>query len=174
MSLFRFKFTTFLKLRGYQIKYSNFSMIKISEITAEQTYPIRQTVLRQNEPLEKCIYPFDTDDSTLHFGLFESDLLVGIISIFETKKELFVDDKQYQIRGMAVLENHQKKGYGGALVRHAVSQLQKEKNFLVWFNARIIAVGFYEKLNFEKIGDLFEIVPIGDHYVMFKRYRERH
>ncbi len=172
MSLFRFKFKTFLKLYSYQNQSPNFSMIKISEITAAQTYPIRHTVLRKNEPLEKCVYPFDTDDSTLHFGLFESDLLVGIISVFATKKDLFADDKQYQIRGMAVLASHQKKGYGDALVRHAVSQLQKEKNFLIWFNARIIAVGFYEKLNFEKIGDVFKIVPIGDHYVMFKRYRE--
>jgi ribosomal protein S18 acetylase RimI-like enzyme len=71
---------------------------------------------------------------------------------------------------MAVLENHQKKGYGAALVQHAMSYLQKEKEFLVWFNARIIALGFYEKLGFQKIGIEFEIVPIGMHYIMYKRF----
>ena len=105
-----------------------------------------------------------------HFGLFENELLVGIVSIFETKKELFEDVKQFQIRGMAVLPTHQNKGYGAALIRHAVDHLQKEKEFLIWFNARIIALGFYEKLGFEKNGNAFEIVPIGMHYIMFKRY----
>ncbi len=145
-------------------------MIQIRKIAAAETYPLRHAILRQNEPIEKCVYPFDTDDSTLHFGLFENQSLIGVISVFETKKELFVDRKQFQIRGMAVLENHQKKGYGAALVQHAMTYLQKEQEFLIWFNARIIALGFYEKLGFEKIGTEFEIVPIGMHYIMFKRF----
>ncbi len=145
-------------------------MIQIRKITAAETYPLRHAILRQNEPIEKCVYPFDNDDSTLHFGLFEDTSLIGVISVFKTKKDLFADDKQFQIRGMAVVENQQKKGYGAALVQHAISYLQKEKNFLIWFNARIIALGFYEKLGFGKIGDEFEIVPIGMHYVMCKRF----
>lgn len=145
-------------------------MIQIRKIAAAETYPLRHAILRQNEPVEKCVYPFDNDDSTIHFGLFENRLLVGIISVFATKKDLFGDNKQFQIRGMAVLNGQQKKGYGAALVQHAISYLQKEKNFLIWFNARIIALGFYEKLGFEKIGNEFEIVPIGLHYIMYKRF----
>ncbi len=145
-------------------------MFQIKKITASETYPLRHAILRQNEPIEKCIYPYDTEATTLHFGLFANQLLVGIVSIFETKKDLFEDVKQFQIRGMAVLESHQKKGYGAALIEHAVDYLQKEKEFLIWFNARIIALGFYEKLGFEKTGNAFEIVPIGMHYIMFKRY----
>jgi GNAT superfamily N-acetyltransferase len=145
-------------------------MFQIKKINASETYLLRHAILRQNEPIEKCVYPFDTAFSTLHFGLFENELLVGIVSIFETKKDLFEDVKQFQIRGMAVLESHQKKGYGAALIEHAVDYLQKEKEFLIWFNARIIALGFYEKLGFEKTGNPFEIFPIGMHYIMFKRY----
>ena len=71
---------------------------------------------------------------------------------------------------MAVLENQQKKGYGAALVRHTMAHLQKEKEYLVWFNARIIALGFYEKLGFQITGTEFEIVPIGMHFIMYKRF----
>lgn len=145
-------------------------MIQIRKITAAETYPLRHKILRKNEPIEKCVYPFDTADSTVHFGLFENNILLGIISVFETKKEVFNDKKQFQIRGMAVLENHQKNGYGATLVKHTMTYLQKEQEFLIWFNARIIALGFYEKLGFEKIGTEFEIVPIGMHYIMYKRF----
>lgn len=146
-------------------------MFQIKKIAASETYPLRHAILRQNEPIEKCIYPHDTDATTLHFGLFENELLVGIVSIFETKKDLFEDVKQFQIRGMAVLESHQKKGYGAVLIQHALDDyLKKEKEFLIWFNARVIAIGFYEKLGFETTGNAFEIVPIGMHYIMFKNY----
>ncbi len=145
-------------------------MFDIRKITATETYPLRHKILRQNEPIEKCVYPYDTADSTVHFGLFENNVLIGIISVFETSKDVFTVKKQFQIRGMAILENQQKKGYGAALVQHAISHLQKENNFLIWFNARIIALGFYEKLGFEKIGTEFEIVPIGMHYIMYKRF----
>ena len=145
-------------------------MFDIRKITAAETYPLRHKILRQNEPIEKCVYPFDTADSTVHFGLFEHNALFGIISVFETKKDVFTDQKQFQIRGMAVIENQQKKGYGAALVKHTMAYLQKEKEFLIWFNARIIALGFYEKLGFERIGTAFEIAPIGIHYIMYKRF----
>jgi GNAT superfamily N-acetyltransferase len=99
--------------------------------------------------------------------------LVGVISIFETSNPLFNDVKQFQIRGMAVLETHQKKGYGATLVNEAVAYLKThENNYTLWFNARIIAIGFYEKLGFEKIGDAFEIDTIGVHYMMYKKYSQ--
>jgi ribosomal protein S18 acetylase RimI-like enzyme len=145
-------------------------MLDIRIIAASETYPLRHKILRQNEPIEKCVYPFDTAASTVHFGLFEKNALLGIISVFETKNEIFNDQKQFQIRGMAVLENQQKKGYGAALVRHTMAHLQKEKEYLVWFNARIIALGFYEKLGFQITGTEFEIVPIGMHFIMYKRF----
>lgn len=146
-------------------------MPDIRKITASKTYPLRHAILRQNEPIEKCIYDFDNDPTTAHFGLFENNKLCGVISVFKTKKDLFEDELQFQIRGMAVLEDCRKKGYGAALVRHALSALSQEKEFLVWFNARIVALEFYRKLGFEITGKIFEIVPIGMHYVMFKRFK---
>lgn len=145
-------------------------MFEIKKIPASALYPIRHEILRKGEPIEKCIYPNDNAETTTHFGLYQKNMLVGVISIFETSNALFSDAKQFQIRGMAVLETHQKKGYGAALVNEAVAYLKtNEENYTLWFNARIIAVGFYEKLGFEKIGDAFEIDTIGVHYVMYKK-----
>lgn len=147
-------------------------MFEIKKIPASALYPIRHEILRKGEPIEKCIYPNDNAETTTHFGLYEKNMLVGVISIFETSNALFSDVKQFQIRGMAVIEKYQKKGYGAALVNEAVAFLKtNEENYTLWFNARIIAVGFYEKLGFEKIGDAFEIDTIGVHYIMYKKYK---
>ena len=148
-------------------------MIAIKKITANELYPIRHEILRKREPFEKCIYPNDNAASTLHFGLYENDVLAGVVSVFETKSVVFEDEKQFQIRGMAVLNEHQKKGYGAALVREVESYLKaNESHYTIWFNARIIAVGFYEKMGFEKIGNPFEIDTIGIHYIMYKKQHD--
>ena len=41
---------------------------------------------------------------------------------------------------------------------------------LWWCNARLVAVGFYEKLGLSVYGDIFEIEPIGPHKLMFCQF----
>ncbi len=107
-------------------------------------------------------------DTTTHFGLFLDKNLIGVISIFENKNPLFLAEKQFQIRGMAVLEEHQKKGFGADLVNYAEYFIKTQKADLIWFNARINAVGFYEKLGYKIIGDAFEIESVGDPFCTFQ------
>ena len=145
-------------------------MIAIKKISSSEALPIRHLVLRKGQAIEKCIYLNDDSETTSHFGLYENDTLSAIISVFQTKNKIFTDEKQFQIRGMAVLENHQKKGFGAALVRHVEAYLKKQKQYTIWFNARNIAVGFYEKMDFVKIGVPFEIDTIGVHYIMYKKH----
>ena len=71
---------------------------------------------------------------------------------------------------MAVLENHQKKGIGNALIVHCEKFATKQKAALIWFNAREKAVPFYIKMGFQISGTPFEIDTIGIHYLMYKRY----
>ena len=145
-------------------------MIAIKKISAIELYPIRHAILRKGEPFEKCIYPNDGANSTFHFGVYVNGVLAGVVSVFETKNAAFVDELQFQIRGMAVSEQYQKKGYGTALIREVESYLTtNHTHYTLWFNARIIAVGFYEKMGFNKFGELFEIDPIGMHYIMNKK-----
>ena len=158
-----------LYLNCYPYFISKIKMISIKKITAAEALPIRHQILRKGERIEKCMYPGDDFESTFHFGLFEEEVLSGIISVFETKNNIFTDEKQFQIRGMAVLENNRKKGFGVILVCHVEAYLKKENQYTIWFNARIVAIGFYEKLGYVKIGEPFEIDTIGIHYIMYKK-----
>lgn len=141
----------------------------IKQIHHTETYPIRQIILRPGRPLETCFFQGDELETTFHFGLFSEAKLVGIISLFKNNSPLFPYENQYQIRGMAVLEDYQKYGFGKQLVAHSEAFLKEKNTELIWFNAREIAVNFYEKSGYEIIGKAFEIPDVGVHYVMWKQ-----
>jgi len=140
----------------------------IREITALETFSVRHPVLRAGKPVESCHFDGDNLDSTKHFGWFENDILAGIVTVLENQSGNFSDVKQFQLRGMAVLENYQKKGIGEKLVLAAENYSKSQNGNLIWFNAREIAIGFYEKCGYKKAGNLFEIPGVGPHYIMYK------
>ena len=143
--------------------------MEIKKISSIETYPVRHEVLRKGKPIETCQFKGDDDDNTTHFGLFLENKLVGIISIFKEKNNLFSETNQYQIRGMAVLEAFQGKGLGVELVKEAENHCINLNADLIWFNAREKAVTFYKKLDYTIIGDSFIIPDVGPHFVMFKK-----
>ena len=146
----------------------NTKPVKIKQLSFEETYPIRQIVLRPNRPLETCFFEGDELETTLHFGGFVNNELVGIISLFKNNHLSFQEENQYQIRGMAVLENFRKYGLGKKIVEYSEDYLKQKNISLIWFNARESAVGFYQKSGYEIIGDSFNIPDVGIHYVMYK------
>ncbi len=144
-------------------------MPQIKKITATETFVVRQPVLRAGKPLSSCHFEGDDFETTSHFGLFLENEIVGVLSVVKEDSSFLDIPGQYRIRGMAVLENHRKKGYGEALIRHLETFLRSQKIPYVWFNARIIAINFYEKLGYEIVGDAFDMSDIGVHYKMYKK-----
>jgi ribosomal protein S18 acetylase RimI-like enzyme len=142
--------------------------VYIKQIHYSETYPIRQVILRPGRSLETCFFQGDELETTIHFGLFMGDKLAGIISLFKNNSHLFIEENQYQIRGMAVLEEYQKYGFGRQLVTHSEAFLKNISTKLIWFNAREVAVNFYKKSGYQIMGDVFEIPDVGPHYVMWK------
>ena len=110
----------------------------------------------------------DFTATTSHFGLYFEKQLVAIISSFKVQNKLFSEENQYQIRGMAVLDEFQKKGFGEALLNYCENEIKLKKGNLIWFNARKTAVGFYKKSGYKILGDRFEIPDVGPHYILFK------
>jgi ribosomal protein S18 acetylase RimI-like enzyme len=141
----------------------------IKEIPSKETYIVRQPVLRKGKPIESCIFEGDDLETTHHFGLYNNQDLTGIISLFDKINPIFAEKSQAQIRGMAVLETHQKKGFGEALVMHCETYCNENKVDLIWFNARTAAVGFYRKMGYQPLGEPFDIKDVGEHYLMFKK-----
>ena len=146
--------------------------MEIKKINSIDTYPVRHEVLRKGKPIETCQFKGDDDENTVHFGLYQKEQLIGIISIFKEKNELFSEINQFQIRGMAVLEEFQGKGFGAELVKEAENHCINLNANLIWFNARENAVPFYKKLDYIIIGDSFLIPDVGIHFAMYKKIRK--
>jgi ribosomal protein S18 acetylase RimI-like enzyme len=147
--------------------YSNMTLIK--EISSQETFIVKHPVLRKGKPIETCVFDDDDLETTHHIGLFDDLNLIGIISLFLKTNPIFAENIQAQIRGMAIVESHQKKGLGEALVKHCEEHCITNQFNLIWFNARTAAVGFYKKMGYEVKGNSFEIPEVGEHYLMYKK-----
>lgn len=136
-------------------------MIKL--ISAEETYPVRRAVLRKEFPDEPHQFSDDLDPDTFHLGYFEENEIKGIVTIMK-------NGSVAQLRGMAVSEDCQGKGFGKMLIQKAEDILLKDKISKIWMNAREKAVPFYEKCGYKIEGEIFIIKPIGFHYLMAKYF----
>ena len=146
----------------------------IRKINFLDTFLVRHPVLRAGKNIETCLFDNDELKTTIHFGYFMEDNLVGVASLYYKNCALLLDDKkifgQYQIRGMAVLENYQKIGIGKLLIDECEKYVKENYGNLIWFNARVAAVAFYEKVHYQKFGEEFFIENIGKHVIMIKRF----
>lgn len=137
----------------------------IKQIKAEETYPLRLSVLKT---CEEYIYHYqgDFDQTTQHFGAFIADELVGIVSLMQNDCPLF-KGKQMQLRGMAVANNLHGKSIGAQLVNKVKLVCKQLKTDVLWCNAREKVIKFYTKQGFKIIGQSFNIEYVGMHYTMF-------
>ncbi|NHM01814.1 GNAT family N-acetyltransferase [Flavobacterium difficile] len=142
--------------------------IKVKKITYLETFPVRSAVLRQGKPIETCFFVGDDAVDTTHFGLFHTNNLIGVASVYLAFNENFKQVQQFQLRGMAVLSEYQGLGYGQHILKEVCTFVEEKKGQLLWCNARENAVRFYENFGFLVSGDAFEIPNIGKHFVMFK------
>ncbi|MDG1812291.1 MAG: GNAT family N-acetyltransferase [Polaribacter sp.] len=138
----------------------------VTTIPAEETYQIRLDVLRKGIDLP-AQFSGDFDEDTFHLGVFENNVLVGVSSFMKTENKHF-KSKQFQLRGMAMLEKFRGKGLGKLMIGKALSVLRDREIDVLWCNAREAALQFYVKQGFLIQGSMFEINKIGNHYMLFK------
>jgi ribosomal protein S18 acetylase RimI-like enzyme len=62
-------------------------------------------------------------------------------------------------------------GLGRAVLTECIEHVRSAGAEVLWCNARLGALGFYERLGFATVGDEFDIAGIGPHYVMWKDVR---
>jgi len=145
-------------------------MIEIKEIPTDLTYSVRQPILRPGKPIESCFFEGDKLATTTHYGIFIDKEVVGVVSVFLNSNANFTEIKQFQLRGMAISDSVQKKGFGKLLLKAVEEDIFREnKNGVIWFNARLSAVDFYKKSKYQLIDKPFEIEEIGTHYIMYKK-----
>ena len=142
--------------------------LKVLRINASDTYDIRYKMLREGRPKEEVHFENDDDDQTFHLGAFYDNKLVSVASFYFENHPTMKDEYQYRLRGMATLKDYQGKGYSSALLKMAFPIIKQNLCTLLWCNARTSAMGYYQKVGFEKIGEIFDVPTIGPHILMYK------
>ncbi len=127
----------------FEIENSKFD---IEQIRPELTWRLRQRVMYPQSKLYEM--EMEEDNDGIHFGAFEDNALVGVVSLFQQGKD-------FQFRKFAVDTGMQNKGIGNALLKYMEDFALNEGAERIWCNARVSAIGFYMKFGFFKTGKIF-------------------
>ena len=142
--------------------------MKILRINAADTFQIRQQMLRPRESIDQCVFTGDENEQSFHLGAFKEGKLISVASFYFEKHPDLAEPYQFRLRGMATLNEYQHQGLSRELLKTAFPIIKQNLCTVLWCNAREAAIGFYQKVGFEKVGKKFDIPGVGPHILMFK------
>jgi GNAT superfamily N-acetyltransferase len=146
--------------------------VVVRPVTAAEIRPLRQRVLRPNQPESAAVFPGDDDATTTHLGAFRVGRLVGIASLYaEPRRGGPASAAGWRLRGMATAPDARRQGVGRALVEACLRLVADTGGGELWCNARTPAVGFYAGAGFEVASEEFDVPGIGPHVVMRRLVR---
>ena len=142
--------------------------VEINKVDAEKIRPLRHSELRKGQDFSTTSYLKDYEEGTFHMACIVDEGIVSCATFYAQTSMKVKSDNAYRLRGMATDSNFQRQGYARNLIIESFKELKKRDCDMVWCNARLVAVSFYESLGFKIKGDLFDIAEIGPHYYMYK------
>jgi predicted GNAT family N-acyltransferase len=129
--------------------------VRVVEVQLEATFDLRRRVLRAHAPHLPVANAQDEVPGAFHLAVVDDDVVVAVGS-FSPSGETAV-----RLRGMAVEPSRQSQGLGGLLLDRAVERLTRAGGItLLWANARMPALEFYERHGFVAVGEPFDEVGI--------------
>jgi len=141
------------------------ALVQCSVVPLDEVVPLRHQVLRPGLPRETAIFAGDHDASTRHFAALIGTRVVCCASLMTSAWE---GEPAWQLRGMATAPELQGTGLGAILLRHIDSFVLAHPPRMLWCNARLAAVGFYQKSGWIVCSDQFIIEDVGPHHKMTK------
>jgi len=160
-------------------------VVVVERVAAMDTLALRQQVLRPGRPLDESIFPGDDDPRTAHVAarvrleapellahVDEGIVFEGILAVGTVLPEPPPWDAQrpdgWRVRGMATRPELRGRGLGGRVLAALLDHVAAGGGGVVWCNARITAVAFYERAGFQRLGTPFDLPTIGVHQRMWR------
>jgi GNAT superfamily N-acetyltransferase len=145
---------------------------ELRRISAEDTLPLRQAVLRPGLPLASSQFANDRLPLAGHFGVFVGPLLVSVGSVYpEICDDAQADEAMgktgaWRLRGMATDPSCRGQGYGAEILKACLEHAKSSGAHLVWAHARTGAEAFYLRHGLKRVGNIYELPGVGPHYLM--------
>ena len=135
-------------------------------MTAAETFPLRQRVLRPHETAD-ALSMRPGNDEAVHLAAVEDGTVVGTAVVMrEAAPWARAGEASWRLRGMATAEDKRGQGIGTAVLRAVLAYVARQGGGLLWCNARISARSFYERAGFVTRGDVWDDPDLGPHVKM--------
>lgn len=142
-------------------------MNRVVEIDAADTHELRRAVLRDGAPDAVVDWSGDRDGTTVHLGVSDdAGAVIAVSTWLWTPCPLHPAEPAVRLRGMATDPAHRGAGLGSLLLAAGVarsfgigrtsSTRRASEVELVWANARVEAIGFYEHHAWLATGPVFQ------------------
>ena len=135
--------------------------ITVEESDADATYPLWRDVLREGRPVARLEDPA----GTFHLAARTIEgRLVGVVRFSPARCPWLPKARApWQLRGMATDPTARGTGAGRALVAEGLTRIATYGGDLVWCDARVPAVGFYQRMGFAIVTEEFDKPEGGPH-----------
>ena len=128
------------------------SLLRVRKIATrgdlQRAFSIRLRVFVAEQGVPREIELDNEDTAAIHFLASWDGQAVGTA-------RLVLKNETAKIGRMAVLKRHRNKGIGRGLLKRAVEYCRKHKAKVVFLNAQVPVIGFYEKMGFACAGKSF-------------------
>lgn len=142
--------------------------VLVAPVPAAATFPLRQRVLRPHQRVADMGLSSDDDPAVLHLATVTADGDVTGCVRLEPVPCPWRTGTAWQLRAMAVEPGLRGQGLGAALVTAAVEHVAGRGGGLLWCNARLAAVPFYERAGFAVVTEAWDEPHIGPHVGMVR------
>jgi GNAT superfamily N-acetyltransferase len=160
--------------------------VDVERIPVAASYPLRQAVLRPHQTIDRVAAPGDDDPESATFGVIDraTGSVVGTATVLRAEAPMAKDGADFtsggaggapawRLRYMATRDDLRGQGLGSRALEAALAHVAAEGGrggmgrVLVWCNARVPAIGFYERAGFQTWGEQWDS-PLGPHVVMWR------
>ena len=140
--------------------------IEVREARLEEIFDLRHRVLRPGFSVADAQYEEDQLATTRHVGAFANGRAVGCATLLLNEWD---GEPAWQLRGMGIEKTHRGSGVGSRVLEVVERVAVSDGPSLLWCNARVLAVRFYERVGWRVMSGEFDVPTVGPHVKMMKR-----
>ena len=133
----------------------------VREIRSPDTHDLRRRVLRDGSAEAQVAWDGDDDARTTHLAVSSDGRITAISTWLVTPDPIAPVLDSVQLRGMATDPVASGRGLGRALLESGVTRARSAGRDRVWANARLTALGFYERAGWTTTGAVFHTEVTG-------------
>jgi GNAT superfamily N-acetyltransferase len=150
--------------------------VTIAQVDPVLTLPLRQQVLRPKLRLDEMnVFGDDGVDTGTYAAMDETGEVVCTATVRREPPRPGLEDlvptedlaKAWRLRGMATRPELRSTGIGSRVLQTCIDHVRADGGGLLWCEARVPAVGFYERAGFVTWGEPFSSHEV-DHIVMWR------